>query len=199
MSFKTIGLVAALALASANAHAVIIKGPYVFDDNAFADQINLLAGSVAGALVNTTTLDDLAGSSLGDTVEGTFAPVDTQIEFVFTDNAIVNGVGADFVVFEAAAAETFQIIVNGVMQSFTPVSLGFSEFWNVNAAAIDLSTFGVAAGASVTSVVWQNTPTGSDPTGVGALNSIAAVPEPTALALVGLGLAGFASARGAKR
>ncbi|MCR4439992.1 MAG: FlgD immunoglobulin-like domain containing protein [bacterium] len=63
----------------------------------------------------------------------------------FTDNVIVNEDGADFVVFEADMAETYRVAVSrdGTTNNLT----AFRQYKGTQ--AIDLSDFGIAAGAKV--------------------------------------------------
>jgi len=198
--------------------APITIGGFAFDgESAFADDATYLSGETVyifhppgtdwtSAPGNSTTDLDayLTGSDITNGVDGGGITFDLD----FIDNAIVNGAGDDLVVFETIAAESFDLaLFDGGLtpfMTFTPIftgttvgaEVGSTNTGNLNAAAIDLSDFGIAAGATISSlrirtVVGGGSVPGSlagaDIVAIGALNS-RAVPEPSTFALLAAGL-----------
>jgi hypothetical protein len=137
----------------------------------------------------------------------------------FGDASIVNGTGADLIVWEAGApAESFQLAVStdgGVTfssyQSFTTTvtnPLNATSGYNTNVGYVDLSLFGLAADAKVDAVKIAGLDTGIGGSGpdilaVGILNAGSptgnvpgtTVPEPGILLLLGAGVPVFIGAR----
>ena len=113
-----------------------------------------------------------------------------------------NGPGYDIAIFEAVVPESMNVTIElgGTTQLVTPVDAGFTEGASQNVALIDLDDFGFATGAEISTLRLAYAPGygGSEPTGIGALNS-RAVPEPTTLALLSLGLAGISFTRNKNR
>ena len=188
--------------ATINASAVTTIGGINFEDNAFAD-----------TLIQSVGAFDITGGTLADVLtdidEGTFAFSFTPGAFVelgFTDNVLVNGGGDDLALFELGVPDSFDLslTLGGVTNNYLSVDTGFDAAgFNLNVATINLDDFGVASGASVSSLVVGLDTLGSGGTVpslalVGAINSIpvdgsggAAVPEPSTYALFIIGLVGL--------
>ncbi|MEL7239346.1 MAG: hypothetical protein AAGK78_10825, partial [Planctomycetota bacterium] len=102
-------------------------------------------------------------------------------------NSIFNGVGADLFVWEIGFLESFEVALDGTSGIvFAPADTGVNAGgFDVNFAAIDLSDFGVAAGALYSGSVTFTSVGGNSPD----LGAVAAnvIPSPSA-ALGGLGL-----------
>jgi len=196
MNMKLMVLVSCLALGmSGLAQAFIIKGAYTFDDNAFIDAYLGSGGNVQVLTGSVTTI--LLGSDLSKEVLiwlGSGALGDGFIDLAFTDNVAFNGPGDDIAIFEAVNPESMNVTIElgGTMHLITPISASFTEGPSQNVALIDLDDFGFAPGAEISTLrlAYATGYGGSEPTGVGALNS-RAVHESTTLALKGLGLAGI--------
>ncbi len=192
-----------LGTTAGQARASIIVGGLTFDDNAFADELVSSVGSysVGGA----ATLDAALVGPDASSYAFSFSP-DAQLVLRFVDNLLFNGAGADLAVFDLGVNDSFDlaIAVGGATRTYTTASTPFTAGgFDLNAALIDLSDFGLAAGATVSDIqifplIFGTTPSFA---AFGALNSQAAVPEPsvpepTALLLLGSALvAGFARRR----
>lgn len=171
-AFPTARLALALGLALAGrAAAQIPLAGYVFDDLAAPDAVTLLPGAnpgFGGDAAACGTVTAYPGLDLQQSVDLVLEDDGTDewifgkalLQLDFTDNAVVNGPGADLVVFEVGGAEAFElrVFVDAICEysqplSFTPVATGFGvsvcSAQAINAAAIDLDAFAIPAGASV--------------------------------------------------
>ncbi len=132
-------------------------GGYTFDSwAAFADEATEVGSPPPGAgllpsgtsSINTALTDHnlntwvVAGGSAG------------MADVRFIDNVIVNGEGADFVVFEQGVPETYGVAISrdGTASNLT----NFRQYTGTQ--AIDLSDFGLASGATVTLLRIQPNP-----------------------------------------
>lgn len=187
---------AATALYASPAAAVVTVGGFNFDDNAFVDSL------VASSGTYTTSGGTLA-QVLTDIDASTYAfSFDTGafVDLAFTDNVAVNGTGNDIVLFETGVPDAWNVTINGVTLNFLPVSTGSSAgAFALNAAALDLTAFGIAPGASISQLRlgFVTTGTVASTSLVGALNSGAAIggipePETWAMMLLGFGFMGGA-------
>lgn len=192
--------VASLLITATPVTAGTMIGGYTFDDNAFADTLISSSGSYS------TSGGSLA-SVLTDTNAGTWAgslTPNAYVELGFTDNWLVNGAGADLVLFELGIPSIFKvsITIGGTTLSYASQDTGFDAGgYNLNAAEINLDDFGVASGASLSSIAVRmddGSNTRPSLSLVGALNSRAVdatVPEPASLVLIGLGFAALRLSR----
>lgn len=191
-------IVSAFMLLSINAFAAISIYGLTFEDNAFADQIVEIKGNSwypSNSQVGTKVL----GSTLnGSTYDMEFNPAN-YIKIRFTDNAVVNGVGTDLVVFEesgygyaGATGCPVRIGINGVDIAYTPTWIG--DQWYT--AQVDLSSFGVANNAQISDVtLWSYPYPDADYGIVGALNSGSPVPLPPSVMILAPGLIGLVTLR----
>ena len=128
-----------------------------------------------------------------------------EVEVLFTDNAILNLTGADFVVFESGTPEPFEVAVglggttfSGYIE-YDPVYLDFSEGIAMNGAAIDLDDFVIGAGAWVTAIhIREGSDRGPVIRGAAALNN-GVVPEPFSLAFMASAFVGMVGWRLSRR
>ena len=190
---------------------------------AFADSGSLVSGSgvrfncTAGGTAASSYAEALSGSDVTQCVN-VAGGGDGVVEVQFTDNAVQNGAGVDLIIFEVSGpqspgtpdpAEHFEVsIFNGTAFSafvgFDPVATGFGTpdpTLDIFAVQIDLSSFGIAPGASVDRVrlhLFDNGlgSKGGDIAALGALNS---VPDPSTALLVSSFILVLAGRRGRSR
>jgi hypothetical protein len=202
--------------------APITVGGFTFDagEAAFADDAVLVSGSgvrfscAAGVGAASSFAEALSGSDVTQCANVSGGG-DGILEVLFNDNSIINGVGTDLVIFEVSGPqavgtpdprERFEVSVfDGTAYSsftaFDPVATGYGTpdpTLDVFAVEIDLSAFGIAMGAQVDRVrlhLFDNGlgSKGADIAALGAVNSIALVPEPSTALLLGFGLLGLAA------
>ncbi|OPY85041.1 MAG: hypothetical protein A4E72_02052 [Syntrophus sp. PtaU1.Bin208] len=182
---------------SGTASASISVGGYTFDDNAFVDTLISSSGSF-----NTS------GGSLSDVLtdkdEATYAfswSSGAYVNLGFTDNLLVNGSGADLVLFETGVPDSFSVTINSITNNYLTSYTGYSAGgYDLNAVAINLEDFGVASNAGLSSILIGMDIVGSGTVPslslAGALNSSSsAVPIPAAVWLFGSGLVGLLGLR----
>ena len=168
-----------------NVQAVSIAG-YTFDDDAFADILISSSPDAAGWDIFGGTLEEVLTDASLDTYAGLMEPFGGAfVELGFVDNVVINGDGADLVLFELGAENGFKVTINGVTSSLlASVDTGYTNVFGtqVNALEIDLDDFNFAPGASNVTINVARKQNGEFPTLalVGALNSgpPVALPEP---------------------
>ena len=175
-----------------HASAVTTIGGFTFEDNAFADSLNASFGTFTtdpgGSLEAVLTdIDENTGAFSRDL--GAF------VELGFTDNGVVNGTGADLVLFELGSGSVDSVEVSlsfggpSVLYSFAPTSTA-----GLNAATINLDDFSVS---SISSLIIEMDLESTQMTVpllslVGALNTgVTPVPVPAAVWMFGSGLIGL--------
>lgn len=207
---KVVAIAAALWIGGAGGvlAAPISIGGYVFDSAAFPTAAQYVSGGppTFSSATGDLNADLLAAvnSDLATYVFGT--PV--TFNLLFGNAPVVNGVGADLVVFELGVPDTVTLSAE-FGGAFTGPQVFATSFtgsqaagFNLNAAAIDLSEFGVPLGDLVSLFQLNNTSTqtgSSSIVAVGALNTGTPplpVPDPgSTLLLIGIGLAGVTTWR----
>jgi len=180
-------------------------GGLTLDTRGFADTLIDASGSF-------TTAGGTVAQALTDHSLATWAQSATpgaRVVLGFTDNRVVNGPGDDIALFEVGheayeysqeGFDSLWVTVNGVRRLyFTTETTTIVDDHNVNMTRLDLSHFGVAAGATLDrlEIGLDYDTRGSLPQLqlVAAMNSVAApVPEPASWALL-LGGAALLAAR----
>lgn len=183
-----------------SASASISLGGITFDDNAFADDVIYYTPGISFERqitdpfdrVATTAEDAVLGSDLASsTIE---MSSDQILAVQFTDNAVINLPGDDIAIFELFSIAEFgeatilatTMAVNGV--SLGSIAIPGTSFSNyVNLATIDLSDFGVAPNAVISSIQMTVSGVGSEYAAFGAINNI---PEPATFGLIGIAATG---------
>lgn len=185
------------------AHADVIVGPYTFSDDALVDDVVQVAGTTWDAYSNgwldgtdshpwAYTFAQLVASPWDDIILLGAADIGSDMVFEarFTNNQLVNGPGADLVLFDAAEPSGCVIAI-AMPGGYTnerayqpPVNdIGVENpywWWGANGAGliwlkawaveIDLSDFGLAEGAAVSAFRFRGE--GLDPLGAAALHSM---------------------------
>ena len=190
VSVASLILVSALGIGQANAAPVIIAGINVDSQN-FVDA--LLGESTTGAW---STEGGPLATSVTDLTANTWAFSNADSAYLhlgFTDNVLVNGPGDDLVIWEVGTPDNFgmSLTVGGASVTVVSVASGLNECggFGCNIAYLNLDDLGVAAGAAVTSLVFNMgfpfANTSASPTlgAAAALNS-RSVPEPGSVLLL---------------
>ncbi len=200
MKIKLLLALGAAALAASAASASVSVGGYTFDNNAFVDALTASSGSYTtsgGSLASVLTDVNAASYAFS------FSP-GAYVDLSFTDNVAVNGAGKDIVLFELGVPDGWNVTIGGITNSYTSAGTGFTAGgFGLNAAAFDLSDFGIAAGSSISSLRLSFFTAGGGTIAstslIGALNSGPAggVPEAStwAMLIAGFGLTGAAMRR----
>ncbi|MEM7498250.1 MAG: hypothetical protein AAF371_09705 [Pseudomonadota bacterium] len=195
--FSAATIIFAALIASPAASGMNIGG-FAFDDNAFADEVTASTGDFE--LFDTPPS---LSAALTDTDPGTGAfsfDKGASVTLRFVDNVLINGPGRDLVLFETGVVDTFRVTIDGVTRDVLSSSTGETAGgFDLNAAAIDLSEFGLGSGARISEVRIALDHRSPDPrptvpslTLAAALNSQPAEPPlPARLALLLSGLAGL--------
>lgn len=174
-------------------------GSFTFDENASADAVGNTTGTdirtfrinADGSFdINTFSLDLVLTDS--DVNTGAFCQAPCTIELLFTDNAVVNGAGADLILFEQGAAESTDVTINGTTLTFasfvTEDAIRDAQDGLISIFGIELDSFGVASGDTIISVLLDlnfdqdsSNPAfpSSDPVGLFALHSVTISIDPS--------------------
>lgn len=144
----------ALLLAPAS-QADIVKGPYTFADDAFVDELLGTGGTVNPSPAGGDVATFITDTSLATAV---FLGNGGFVDLAFTDNVVVNDVGADLVIFDKGALffpkrYDVTIEIGGTTQTFVPGNVFFADgLTTTRAVEIDLTDFGFAAGATISTL-----------------------------------------------
>lgn len=191
----------ALLLFTTHALADTMIAGYTFHDNAFADKLLAFSGTWrwypgdgTKNIVGTDALLEaqLVGANI-DTHAFCITGSKCDLDIAFTDNAIVNGGGADLAVFELGGPDVVRIVIGGISGDYQTSWTGYNynggpigHLNQINVALINLDDFGISALGSVSTLRAQSLRTdGHSPTYTvfGALTS----GPPITAAHVGIG------------
>ncbi len=188
-----------------SARADITVGPYTFANAALIDGVTQVEGATwANGWLDGLdshpfpySFETLVAAQWDDIIflGATDLGADMVFEATFVDNVVVNGPGADLILFDAIDASGYDIAVATVSGYTAYVSYpsasaidinvenpywwwgpnGSGLIWlNAYAIEIDLSDFGLAEGSVASAFRFRGE--GADPLGAGALNSAAPLP-----------------------
>lgn len=181
-----------LVLSFSTARAAPVAG---FEIDAFAASIDLSAST---NIFQLTTVGETIFNVLTDESLDTYAslPANAQaanslVVLGFDANTLVNNSGIDLVLFELGSVDDLLLTIGAISQTLTPVSTGFTTTGGlgINAATVDLDSFGIEFGADVLEIGITLSRGGAT---LALAGSIAAVPVPAAVWLFGSGLLGLA-------
>lgn len=189
----------------AAAHSAVL-GSLVIDDRAFADDVAATSGTlrtydaVVGIEDPVTPKAAISGSNVD---QGIYCTAACTFDVLFADNLIVNGAGADLVLFEGGANESLSVTINSISRTLL-FDMDIEEAGFVDGSGVqvgywflDLDDFGIAAGDSIFSVGIdllygdrgrEGIFASADLVAVGALNSVdVPLPAGLPLAMAGIG------------
>ncbi len=212
---RNILFASALALATPLCAQAVTVGGLDFDDNAFADSLASASDGFSPYFGVATSLEEaLVGTNLIDyTFVTSSSSEESNFVISFDDNHIVNGPGADFVIFDLGPIDihlfandparydrwrefiSVAVSPGGPRRSYQVEDSGENAGrYSVLIAQIDLDDFGLASGDTVSLLqIFPKNSAGADSadiTAIGALNSVtvATVPLPAGLPLLSAGL-----------
>ena len=163
------------------------------------------AEQLLGSFGSYTTSGGSLSTVLTDADKGTYALSFDRggyVDLGWTSVFVLNGAGDDLVLFELGVPDSFTVTINGISNVYTTSDTGSDAGgYNLNRSVVDLSSFGLAAGASISSLrigmdIQDAGGTVPSLSYVEALNT-APVPEPEtyAMLLAGLGVMGALARR----
>jgi hypothetical protein len=177
------------------ANAATTLAGQVFEDNAFVDAV--VVGQ--GPWIDPTAV---IGPNIMSYAQNNPADPGAYLLAIFTDNSIVNGTGADLVLYEASgpgspglAGEPAKITINGVTNTYSTLWSGEGGAYS---AYINLDDFSVASGDRVDTIqLWglYSGTSGTEYMAIGALNNGVPIPAPAAIGLLSFGLVAIRAAR----
>lgn len=189
-----------------SARADIIVGPYTFANSALIDGVTQIEGAAwANGWLDGLdshpfqyTFEQLVAAQWDDIIflGATDVGSDMVFEATFVDNVLVNGVGADLILFDAIEPSGYDIAM-GTPSGYTSyasypsssaefIGIEMPYWWwgpngsgliwlKVYAIEIDLSDFGLAEGSVASSFLFRGE-AGADPLGAAALHTAAPLP-----------------------
>lgn len=188
---RTQVLAVALMLASAAQAAVVVAGKsYV--DNAGVDQ---LLGSTGSFTTSGGSLASVLTDANAASYAFSFSPA-AALTLGWAGRSVTNGSGADIDLYELGTPDSLSVTINGITKSYLAQVTGATAGgYALNRVGVDLADFGIASGAGISSLTIGMGATAGAVTvpslSFVAGNYVAAVPEASSMAMMGLGLLGL--------
>ena len=209
--------------ARSHADTITIAG-FTFDETAFADWLYGCPDTTQADVVHGQLEPNQPSGVLGYDVTDYVAiyaddPYEDWFTVVFTDNAVVNDVGPDLVVFDYDWSDVGEARVNKIKVGFRSGGT-WTEDWveipmvnsnqqagghDIYYAEVDLTALGILDGEYINNIsigLWNRDMSGVEPVGASELPSVGAigatnnvVPIPPTVVLLGLGLVSLVAFR----
>lgn len=184
--------VLAIALMAAGvAQAAVVVAGKSYADNAGVDQ-------VLGSTGSFTTSGGPMASVLTDTNAATYAfsfSSAATLNLGWAGRMATNGAGADIDLYELGSPDSLSVTINSITKTYLAQATGSSAGgYTLNRIGVDLTDFGIASGSGISALtIGMSINAGTVPSlSFVAGNYVAAVPEVSTVAMMGLGLLGVA-------
>ena len=189
--FNRAHVLAIVLMAAGVAQAAVVVAGKSYADNAGVDQ-------VLGSTGSFTTSGGPMASVLTDTNAATYAfsfSSAATLSLGWAGRMATNGAGADIDLYELGTPDSLSVTINSITKTYLSQATGsLIGGYALNRIGVDLADFGIASGAGVDALtIGMSINAGTVPSlSFVAGNYVAAVPEVSTVAMMGLGLLGLA-------